>query len=304
MMIDSSQKSAIANFISDPKLKLVKLNEQEYMEGQIAYRSQQNEQEMILKATFQVIEKHKPSQESYTILSIGCGSGLFEKPFLTKLLELNKSIHFVGIDPNKVECIKTEEWCHELSTIKPEKFRFKIHPIKLEKFESSQSFDVILLIHSFYSFSEIESSFQKINELLREEGIVIIVIAIKTEFRELLYYVNQRLYQRSIIFSDDLYQFFSEHNISVHQEIIESPLNITKCFQKDSQLGKHLLDFIVGANTTYFSPSQLQVLLDYLSNNSQKLEGGEIMIPNSVSFYYFQKQKEEEIKKKGTNEKL
>ncbi|NEQ77896.1 MAG: class I SAM-dependent methyltransferase [Okeania sp. SIO2C9] len=289
MMMNNLQKSAIANFISDPKLKLVKLNEQEYMEGQIAYRSQQNEQEMILKATFKVIEKHQPSQESYSILSIGCGSGLFEKPFLTKLIELNKSIHFVGIDPNKVECVKTEEWCQELSTIKPDKFRFKIHPIKLEKFELSQSFDIILLIHSFYSFLEIESSFEKIHELLREEGIAIIVIAIKTEFRELLYYVNQRLYQRSILFSDDLYQFFSEHNISVHQEIIESPLNITKCFQKDSQLGKHLLDFIVGANTTYFSPSQLQVLLDYLSSNSQKLEGGEIMIPTSVSFYYFQK---------------
>ncbi|NEQ77895.1 MAG: class I SAM-dependent methyltransferase [Okeania sp. SIO2C9] len=258
---------------------------------------------MILKATFQVIEKHKSSQESYTILSIGCGSGLFEKPFLTKLIELKKSIHFVGVDPKEVGCVKTGEWCQELSTIQPEKFRFKIHPVKLKKFESFQSFDIILLIHSFYYFSEIESSFQKIYELLREEGIAIIVIAVKTELRELPYYVNQRLYQRSMPFSDDLYQFFSEHNISVHQEIIESPLNITKCFQKDSQLGKHLLDFIVGANTTYFSPSQLQVLLDYLSSNSQKLDGGKIMIPNSVSFYYFQKQKEEEIKKKGTNEK-
>ncbi|NES68824.1 MAG: class I SAM-dependent methyltransferase, partial [Okeania sp. SIO2D1] len=167
--------------------------------------------------------------------------------------------------------------------------RFKIHPVKLEKFESSQSFDIILSIHSFYSFSEIESSFQKVYKLLESEGIVIIVIAVKTELREIPYYVNQRLYQISMLFSDDLDRFFSEHNISVHQEIIESLLNITKCFQKDSQLGKNLLDFIVGANTTYFSPSQLQVLLDYLSSNSQKLEGGEIMIPNSASLYYFQK---------------
>ncbi|MDJ0555086.1 MAG: hypothetical protein QNJ68_11705 [Microcoleaceae cyanobacterium MO_207.B10] len=77
----SLQKSAIANFFSDPKLKLVKLNEQEYMEGLIAYRSQHNEQEMILEATFKAIEKHKSLQESYTILSIGCGSGIFEQAF-------------------------------------------------------------------------------------------------------------------------------------------------------------------------------------------------------------------------------
>ncbi|NEP79399.1 MAG: hypothetical protein F6K17_15765 [Okeania sp. SIO3C4] len=102
-----------------------------------------------------------------------------------------------------------------------------------------------------------------------------------------------------MLFSDDLDRFFSEHNIYVHQEIIESPLNITKCFQKDSQLGKHLLDFIVGANTTYFSPSQLQVLLDYLSSNSQKLEGGEIMITTSMSLYYFQSEEERGKKEEG-----
>ncbi|NET41454.1 class I SAM-dependent methyltransferase [Okeania sp. SIO2B3] len=251
---------------------------------------------MILEATLQAIEKHKPSQESYTILSIGCGSGLFEKPFFKKLLELNKSIHFVGVDPNKVECIKTEEWCQELSKFQPEKFTFKIHPVTLEKFESSPSFDIILLIHSFDYFSEIESSFQRVYKLVGEESMAIIAIAVKTKFNEPYHYVSQRLYQRPRFFSEDLYQLFSEQNIPFSQEIIEFSVNITKCFQKDSQLGKHLLDFIVDVNTTYFSPSQLQVLLDYLSSNSQKLEGGEIMIPNSASLYYFQKKKEEEIK--------
>ncbi|NES70096.1 MAG: class I SAM-dependent methyltransferase, partial [Okeania sp. SIO2D1] len=256
MMINNLKKSAIANFFSDPKLKLVQFNEQEYMEGLTAYRSQQNEQEMMLEAAFQAIEKHQPSQESYTILSIGCGSGVFEKPFLTKLLELNKSIHFVGVEPNEVGCVKTGEWCQELSTFQPEKFRFKIHPVELEKFESSQSFDIILLIHSFYYFSEIESSFQKVYELVGEEGMTIIAIAVKTKLNEPYHYISQRLYQRPRFFSEDLYQFFSEQNIPFSQEIIEFSVNITKCFQKDSQLGKYLLDFIVDVNTTYFSPSQ------------------------------------------------
>ncbi|WP_161564970.1 class I SAM-dependent methyltransferase [Okeania hirsuta] len=268
------------------------------MEGLTVYRSQHNEQEMMLETTFQAIEKHKSLQESYSILSIGCGSGLFEQPFLKKLIELNKSIHFVGVDPNKVECLKTEEWCQKLSTLKLDKFVFEIHPVTLEKFEYFQTFDIILLIHSFYYFSEIKSSVEKVYELIGEEGIAIIAIGIKREISEPYYYINQRFYQRQRFYSEDLYQVLSEKNISFNQKIIEFPVNITECFQKDSQLGKHLLDFIIGANTTYFSPEQLQVLLDYLSSNSQKLEGGEIMIPNSVSFYYFQKQKEEEIKKR------
>ncbi|NEQ41663.1 MAG: class I SAM-dependent methyltransferase [Okeania sp. SIO3I5] len=234
-------------------------------------------------------------------MSIGCGSGLFEKHFLKKLLEWNKSIHFVGVDPNKVECIKTQEWCQELSKFQPEKFTFKIHPVELEKFESSQSFDIILLIHSFYYFSEIESSFQKVYELIGEEGIAIIAVAVKTAFNLPFSYLNQRLYQRQAFYSEDLYQLFSEQNIPFRQETIEFLVNITKCFQKDSQFSKHLLDFIFGVDTTYFSPSQLQFLLDYLSSNSQKLESGEIMIPTSTSLCYFQKkEQEEEIKKENS----
>ena len=130
MMMDSLEKSAIANLLSDEKLKLVKLDEQEYMEGQIAFRSQQNEQEMMLEATFQTIKKYKYSQENYSILSIGCGSGLFEKPFLTELLELNKSIHFVGVDSNKLGCIKIKEWCHVVNSSQSVEVSFRVSFIK------------------------------------------------------------------------------------------------------------------------------------------------------------------------------
>ncbi|MEB3339683.1 class I SAM-dependent methyltransferase [Okeania sp.] len=273
------------------------------MEGLIAYRSQNNEQEMMLEATFQTIEKYKSSQESYRILSIGCGCGIFEQAFLTKLLDLNKYIHFVGVDPNKVECIKIQEWCHKLSTYKPDKFRFEIHPVTLEKFQALQTFDIILLIHSFYYFSEITSSVEKVYKLMEEEGIAIATINLKRPISEPYYYVNQRFYQRQRFYSEDLYRVLSEQNIFFHQETIESPINITNCFEKDSLLGKYLLDFLVDANTTYFSPSQLQLLLDYFRTNSQRLKGGEIMIQNSIGFYYFQKSKEQEIKK-GSQENL
>lgn len=188
---------------------------------------------MILKATFQAIEKHKSSPESYTILSIGCGSGLFQQPFLKKLIELNKSIHFVGVEPNKVECVKTQEWCQKLSTFKPDKFWFEIHPVELEKFESSQTFDIILLIHSFYYFSEIKSSVEKVYKLIGEEGIAIIAINLKREISEPYYYANQRLYQRQRFYSDDLYQVLSEQNIPFRQEMIDFLVNIRKCFQKN-----------------------------------------------------------------------
>ena len=100
------QKSAIEYLFSDPRLDLIKLNDREYMEAQIAYRSRHDEQEIMLESTLQAIEKEMFSQEDYSILSIGCGSGIFEKPFLEQLLRRKKTINFVGIDPNDKECLK------------------------------------------------------------------------------------------------------------------------------------------------------------------------------------------------------
>lgn len=69
------------------------------------------------------------SQEDYSILSIGCGSGLFEKPFLEKLLSLNKTIHFVGIYPNEAECVKAQKWCYKIRIYHTGKFNFTINTV-------------------------------------------------------------------------------------------------------------------------------------------------------------------------------
>lgn len=183
--LERLQKSAIAYLFSDPRLQIVKLNDQEYRDGQIAYRSQQNEQEMMLDATLQAIDEKMSSQEDYSILSIGCGSGLFEKPFLEKLLSLNKTIHFVGIDPNETECVKAQEWCGQIRIYNIHKFNFTINNVGFEDFKSRQKFDIILLIHSLYYFSDIKTLFRKIYELIREGGMGILGVAKRQLLNEL-----------------------------------------------------------------------------------------------------------------------
>ncbi|NEP22147.1 class I SAM-dependent methyltransferase [Moorena sp. SIO3I6] len=261
------------------------------MDCQIAYRSQQNEQEMMLEATLQAIDDKMSSQEDYSILSIGCGSGLFEKPFLEKLLSLNKTIHFVGIDPNEAECVKAQEWCDKIRIYHTDKFNFKINTVGFESFQSRQGFDIILLIHSLYYFSDIKTLFRKIYELSREGGMVILGVAKRQLLNEPFYHATQRLYGKYPWFSDDVKQLLTESNLPFRQEKIDFTTNITKCFDKESELGKQLLNFIVGANTEFFSPLQLRLLLDYFGTSSQKMEGGEIMLPHSVILFYIEKQR-------------
>ena len=285
------QKSAISYLFSDPRLQLVKLNEEEYSESQIVYRSRDNEKEAILKAILQTINPKLLSQDSVRILSIGCGQGIFEKPFLQNIIERDKAIHFVGIEPKKKEGKKIQEWCNIISFERPRQFSFEIHSVGFEEFESDRSFDIILFINSLYYFSELKPSIQKSYQLINKGGIAIATISPKRKLlNEPYYYVNQRLYGQSRWFSEALENALIESKISFIQEKIEFFVNITECFQKGSQSGKQLLDFMIGANTAYFSPLQLRLLLDYLASGSHKMDTGEVMLPHSVDLFYFEKE--------------
>ncbi len=230
------------------------------------------------------------SQDSYTILSIGCGTGIFEQPFLENLLAGNKQIHFVGVDPNEKECTITREWCEKISNSKPTSFDFKIYPVCFENFQSQQSFDLILAIHSFYNISDIETSIKKIYRLIKEGGMAIIAIEKKRQLlNEPVYYVYRRLYEKISYYGEDIQEVLTGFNFSFYSEIINCSVKITECFRKGYKLGKLLLDFILLANTAYFSESQLRLLLDYFGAGSQKTENGEILLPFLTNLFYIEK---------------
>ncbi len=231
-------------------------------------------------------------------MSVGCGTGIFEEPFLENLLARKKHINFVGIEPNEKECLITQEWCQKFSKLKPTSFDFKIHPVCFENFESHQNFDIILLIHSFDNFSEIETSIRKIYKLLKKEGIAIIAIEQKRQLlNEPVYHVSQRLYKKISYYSEDLEKVLTQCNFPFYLETINCSVNITECFKKGSQLGKLLLDFIIYANTAYFSPLQLQFLLNYFSTSSQRIENGQIMLPFLTNLIYLEKRNLDEVNK-------
>jgi SAM-dependent methyltransferase len=288
--MNSFQKSAMEYLFSDPRLHLVSLNEQEYMEGQIAYRSQHNEQEMMLEATIKAVEKKMFSQEHYTIISIGCGSGLFEKPFLEELLWRKKTIEFIGIDTNEKECLKFQESCHQISQKYPGKFEFKIHNIDFLMFEDSRKFDIVLSIHSLVYIQQIEKSIQKIYEMTGEGGMAIVSMSPKRKiFNGPHYYIAQRLYGRTLYYDEDVEKVLTEFNIPFHHEKTEFLVNMTECFKQDSELGQSVLNFAIGAQSAYFSPLQLQLCLNYFDSCSEKMPGGEIMVPHFGILFYISK---------------
>ena len=81
----------------------------------------------------------------------------------------------------------------------------------------------------------------------------------------------------------------TEFNIPFWSKTIKCSLNITECFKKDSKLGKQVLDFLIFANTAYFYPLQLRLLLDYFGTASQRIEGDQFILPYLIDILYIEK---------------
>lgn len=287
---DRFKQSAIAYLFSDPTLELVKLSERDYMEGQIAYRSQQNEQELMLSATLKAVATKMSAQDDYNILSIGCGSGLFENPFLTELLSQNKAIYFVGVDPNQEECAKVQAWCDQLQATHSDRFSFELHPTGFEDFQTNQAFDIVLFIHTIYYFSDIESAVRKSYDLLKQSGMTIITVSKRWLLNDPFYYVLQKTYGKPAWFTQELQQALTDFNIPFCQEQVDFLVNITQCFQPGSTLGRKLLNFMLGVSADSFELLQLQLLLDYFGASSQIMPEGDIMLPHSGTLFYLEKE--------------
>ncbi len=260
------------------------------MDGLIAFYSQDSEKQVMLDNILNTVSEKMPAQDRLSILSIGCGTGIFEEPFLTSLLSQNKSIEFVGVEPNETECMTTQKWCKKLSNSAKTQFEFTIHPVVFEKFAANQQFDIILLVHSIYSFPNIEASIRQVYELLKPEGIGTIAIELKRQLLNAPYCrVHERLYDKMPHYSEDIQAALTQCSLPFRQTTINCAVNITECFNQESKLGKHLLDFMIGANTSYWSPLQLRLLLDYFGTASEKIEGNQIMLPLLTNLFYLEK---------------
>ncbi|HBR00455.1 MULTISPECIES: class I SAM-dependent methyltransferase [unclassified Roseofilum] len=287
--LKSLQKSAVFSLFSDQSLKLLKLNEQQYIEGQIAYRNHHNEELIILEEILNIFEQNKSQQPTHEILSIGCGQGLFEKLLLKSLISENK-IHFVGVDPNETACSLIQKECQVIYTSEPAKLSFDIHQSKFEDLVLTQKFDLVLLIQSLLYFSDIETVICKVYECLAEGGMAIIAIPAKRQLlNEPYYQANYRLYGEFPCYSEELKKYFNERNLSFVEKRLQFLVNITQCFEPHSEVGKHLLNFMLGVNIDCFSPLQLRLILDYFGTSSQKIDSGEVVLPHSVDIFHFQK---------------
>lgn len=265
-----------------PNLNLIELKGQNYLECHEVYCNSTNQQAKMLDAMFIYFEKTFENRSSYSILSIGCGSGSFEVPLLKKLLAKNQKIHFVGIDSNKEQTLATQQKLDSLAR-ENENFSFEIFNEDFNLCSFKQSFDAILCIHVLYYCSNLESTLSKIRKLLDSDSKLVIMNAPLEDMGIPFFCISNKLWGRVPLYSHQIEETLDIGQIPYSKQAISASLEISTCFDLQLEQGQQLLDFILGVDSKYFSVSQKQMFLDYLREISKTNPDGQITCPYPVN---------------------
>lgn len=223
---------------SDP----VPLHDARYLETHGIYEGRSDQQRLIIDwFSDQVVPTLQP-EGSCRVLSVGCGSGILDVPIATRLLEQTGDLHYVGVDPNRIEC---EAFQRQFADASLDQARLEVVPATFEDFEAAGSFDLILLVHSLYYMPAPAEALEKARKLLAPGGRLIVFHAPREALNDLSARFWDKQQTRPTLFAEDFAEIFDAWRCGYERERIDARLEVTPLAQAGSSIGLALRDFIV-----------------------------------------------------------
>jgi SAM-dependent methyltransferase len=236
---------------------LVPLDDARYLETHGIYEGRSNQQRLIIDwFGDQVVPTLKP-EDSLRVLSVGCGSGILDVPIATRLLEQTNDLHYVGVDPNRIECEAFQQLFTDASL---DQAQLEVVPATFEDFEVASNFDLILFVHSLYYMPDPAEALEKARKLLAPGGRLIVFHAPREALNDLTVRFWDKQYARPTLFAEDFAETFDAWSWDYERERVDARLEVTPLADADSSIGLALRDFIVQFDSLHL-PEPVQDLV-------------------------------------------
>ncbi|XP_077865673.1 histamine N-methyltransferase-like [Saccoglossus kowalevskii] len=218
------------------------------------------------------------------VISVGCGSGTVDKPIIDTLLTKHSSIRFIAIDPAVDELNKfkqlvkdnKDEWKNVV---------FDFQTTTIEEYlevNGAQTFGFIVMSHSAYHFKDVATTVVDLYNRLVKGGMLFSKM-IDGGWEKFSAKVGE-------YFTDPKFNFIGTHDVEdvVKRRIPNAryetkkrdyTMDITECFDEESQAGALLIDFItiLYKFRETCKPEIKKIILEYLVECCQK-EGDKMLL--------------------------
>ena len=266
------------------------LSHQRFDQSHEWFESQSNQQDQILAWLRRVGSSRidcQHQEETFRVLSIGCGSGILDRPLIEKWTKSAKAndatreIDYIGIDPNPIACQRFRD---EFEKMGLDSVDLSVMEETVESYRSSGSFDLTHVVHSLYYFDDPAESIRALMDRVADDGELVIFQAPKAELNLLADCFWQEHTNDPIWFSGELDDHLRSAGISFQRNRIDAEVNMTACFDEDSSEGKLTLDFLVQSDCETLPTEVRASVLDYLRAISRD-ERQQVFAPHPVDVF-------------------
>jgi SAM-dependent methyltransferase len=253
------------------------LSKEKYAECLKTYREISDEWELMLTWIRDHFLKHLRQRHTFSILSVGCGSGEFDFHLIQILQSRMKLLEYCALEPNKVHYRQMKT---NIATNPFHGVQFEVQPVPWEKFKADRQFDLVHLTHCLYYISDRERAIFNALNLTSDDGCILIfhhtpqgIHQIQQKFMK-----HVKGGENEMFSSREIQYILEHHHIPYQLDIIDSFLNVSECLRIDSESGQNLLSFFLECDAGQLAPELKQEIGDYIR---------EISFSNFGSFFLF-----------------
>jgi SAM-dependent methyltransferase len=249
---------------------LVPLGDARYLETHGIYEGRSDQQRLIIDWFAKHGIPSLQTKGTFRVLSVGCGSGVLDVSIATRLQEQTNGLHYVGVDPNRIEC---EAFQKNFSEASLDQARFEVVPTTFEDFGAAGGFDLIHFVHSLYYMPDPTAALEKARKLLAPGGRLIVFHAPCEALNDLTVRFWDKQYQRQTLFAEDFAKTFDAWRWDYERERVDARLEVSPLANPNSSIGLALRDFIVQFDTLGLSESIQDIVDCYLRLISVEAHG-------------------------------
>lgn len=256
------------------------LDEARYVDAHRAFErasTQQSQVRRVIEAEAQRLLRDGSS--GLDVLSVGCGCGMLDAPFLTQVGDHVNS--FVGVDPNPVALDQCRQ-ALEAGTGPPD---YQLECTQIEDFHGDRRYDLIYCSHVFYYVDAPSAVLDTLRSLRHDTGTLVIAHAPKGRLNALAQAFWPGQGAGEDVYAPALRRLLLQNGDVApvsHQIDARFPRTL---FDDATPQGTLLLEFLIQAQWAPLSAEVKTAVADYLDRSVDAVPSGQRLLPHPVTTF-------------------
>lgn len=257
------------------------LDEARFLETHAIYEERSDQRHRIIEWFGERIAPAVPPEQPFRVLSVGCGGGDLDLPVVRRLAERTRALHYLGVNPNRVEC---DAFAARFREAAPDGTHAEVVPDLFEDFAPPHAFHLIHFVHCLYYMSDPAATLARALRMLAPGGRLVVFQAPRAALNQLATRFYDRQYARPTPFAEHLAPLFDGWGRAFKHERIDAFVDMTPFLRGDPVLGPALRDFVVQVDGRRL-PKPVQALVERYLRRVAAEDAAGARIPHPVDAF-------------------